>query len=306
MRPAFYQPSGRIPALTVLAFLCCLGGAGLGGFLYALVSVPAPGYLNALLTLAYALWLAFLVHAACGLAKVRNPGFMKGFGLLVGLSGWAFHWVCWIVFASYDTVRSMPGQSFLLAVAELFAGPWTLLEGFGRALEATEWSEHRRHFPLRAVSWVLELSILVSLPSQAGASRAGRPFCETSQRWAELTRLPQRFAVDTVLRARTHLAAHPAQLLTALSPLTSGRSDYATVTLYSGKRDSFISVEASKTWFDRRKGGQERRMIVEYLRVPPRAIDRFMERLSRADAGARQARSKRAAKRSVRKTARAS
>lgn len=54
MRPSFYQPSSRIPALRVLAFLCSLAGAGLGAFFYALASVSAPGYVNAFLTLAYA------------------------------------------------------------------------------------------------------------------------------------------------------------------------------------------------------------------------------------------------------------
>ena len=306
MRPSFYQPSGRIPALAVLAFLCSLVGAGLGAFLYALASVSAPGYVNAFLTLAYALWLAFLVHAACHLAKVRNPGFMKQFGLLVGLSGWALHWMCWIVFASFDNFRSMPGPSFLVAVADLFAGPGVLLQELGAAIEATEWSEDRYDFFPRAMCWLFELSILVSLPSQAGASRAGRPFCEASQRWAGVTRLPQRFAVETLLGARQHLAAHPEQLLTALSPVKSGRSDHATVTLYSGKRDSFISVETSKKWFDRRNGGQEQRMIVEYLRVPPRALDQFMQRLSHPDGGTRHARSKKAAKRSMKNSARAS
>jgi hypothetical protein len=305
MRPAFYQPSGRIPALTVLAFLCALAGAGAGAFLYALASVPAPGYVNVFLTLVYALWLAFLVHAACYLAKVRNPGFMKLFGLLVGLSGWALHWMCWIVFASYENVRSMPGPSFLMAVADLFAGPGALLQELGAAIEATEWSERKHDFFPRAVCWLFELSILLSLPSQAGASRAGRPFCEATQRWAVVTRLEQRFAVEAVLGARRHLAAHPEQLLKALSPLTSERSDDASVTLYAGKRDSFISVETSKNWFDRRNG-QEQGLIVEYLRVPRRALDQFVERLSHPDAGTRQARSKRAAKRSLKKTAKAS
>lgn len=176
MRPVFYQPSGRIPALTVLAFLCSLAGAGLGAFLCALASVPAPGYVNVLLTLAYACWLAVLVQAACHLAKVRNPGFMKQFGLLVGLSGWAFHWICWIVFASYGTGRSMAGQSFVTAVAELFSSPWALLQGFDAAVEASAWFDDEPHFLARAVCWLFELSILVSLPGQAGASRAGRPF----------------------------------------------------------------------------------------------------------------------------------
>lgn len=310
MRPAFYQPSGRIPAQAGPAFLACLAGAGLGALPYALVSVHVPGYVNVFLTLAYAGWLSFLVDAACHLAKVRNPGFMKQFGLLVGLSGWALQWICWIVFASYDNVRSMPGQSFLIAVSELLAGPGALLEGFGVAVEATEWSVRRRDFLVRPVCWLLELSLLLSLPSQAGISRAGRPFCEATRRWAEVTRLPQRFAKEAVLGARTHLAAHPEQLLMALSPLKSERADYATVTLYSGKQDSFISVETTKPWFDRSEG-QEECMIVEYLRVPRRALDQFMERLSRreqdsarsAGAGMACAGSKRAAKRAAKKAA---
>lgn len=153
---------------------------------------------------------------------------------------------------------------------------------------------------------------MVSLPSQAGAARAGRPFCEASQRWAEMTRLPQRFEVETVLGARTHLASRPEQLLMALSPLKSEQGNFATVKVYSGRLDTFISIEAAKRWFDGRNGGLEQRMIVEYLRVPAGALDRFMERLSRRehgsarDAGTKHARSKRAAKRSMKKTAKAS
>ncbi len=54
-------------------------------------------------------------------------------------------------------------------------------------------------------------------------------------------------------------------------------------------------------------------MIVEYLRVPARALDHFMDRLARreqgradnADAGAKRAGSKRAAKRAMKKAAKA-
>lgn len=311
MRPAFYQPSGRIPPQAGLALIVCLAGAGLGALLYALALVPAPGYLNVFLTLAYASWLAFMVRAACHLAKVRHPGFMKQFGLVVGFSGWLLHWICWIVFASHDSARSMPGQSFAGAVAYLLASPAALLEGFGAALEETEWYGRRDDFFVRAVCWLFEFSVLLSLPSQEGASRAGRPFCEASQQWAGIVRLPRRFAVATVLGARQYLAAHPEQLLMALSPLKSGHTDYATVTLYLGKEHNFISVETTKAWFDRRNGGQQRHVIVEYLRVPGRALDNFMERMSQREQGStkdgetgmQRPRSKRAAKRAMKKAA---
>lgn len=71
----------------------------------------------------------------------------------------------------------------------------------------------------------------------------------------------------------------------ALSPLKSEQSNFATVKVYSVRLGTFISIEAAKRWFDGRNGGLERRMIVEYLRVPASALDRFMERLSRREHG---------------------
>ncbi|MCC2956214.1 hypothetical protein LK542_11370 [Massilia sp. IC2-477] len=280
MRSATYQPAGRVPVQTGLAlvFSCCCGA--FGAFLYAFVTLADRWCLSILLTWAFAFWLVLVVRAACLLAKVRNPGLMRQFGLVVGMSAWLVQWIFWIVLACYDGVREMPGQSIAMAITDLFSTPGALSQGFAAAGAVAGWTNHLDDQFLRAVAWLVELGMLLLMPQQAGFAQAGKPFCEASGQWVTPICLPQEFAGVTLLKAREHLVRHPEALLAALSPLNSQRNCHAKVVLYAGRAETFISVEVTEIRSDGGRAWQRHHTIVEHLRVPARAVDHFMGRLS--------------------------
>ena len=285
MRPAFYQPSGRIPVLTVVALLCSLALAAPGAYLYAWASARAPSLLGAVLVWPFAFWLGFVVRTACLLAKVRHPALMKEFGLVVGLAGWVLQWLCWIAFASYDSVRGMPGQSILLPVSDLFADPVALFDGLRVALGMTGWGEDLDQDILRGVGWFFELCLLQAAPSLAGASQASKPFCEASNRWADVRRLPVKFSARHLRGAREYLVANPVGFLSCPSVANSTFPRYATVTLYTGGHETFLSIEITDTWSDGRRKRQRTELLAEYVRVPGKAVQGLLERASRRMTG---------------------
>ncbi len=173
----------------------------------------------------------------------------------------------------------MPGHSLAIPVSDLVSDPDAFRQGFSVALAETEWFEEERL--LRYVSWLIELCLMLVLPSWAGFAHAGRPFCEARNRWATVTHLPHLLAGDTLLKARVHLAAHPAELLAALTPLRGALNSYANVTVYTGKFDTFISVVVHTLKFEVSRVRREEQIIVEYLRVSSRDIATLNERLSR-------------------------
>jgi len=282
MHSPFYQPSGRIPVATGPVLLAAIACAGLAALPYAWMTLEWPWYVNVFATFGFAFGLAGVVHLACQVGRVRNPGLMRQFGLAVGLSGWALQWLFWIVFASYPSVDSMPGQSLRIPIADLFSDPGAFARGLGIALDATDWFEKDRHELLRYVSWFAEFLLLTSMPAAAGYGAAGKPFCEAAGQWATVTALPQQFVAGHLTGARSHFIAHPEQLLPALTVLTSPLPTHARVTLYRGKAETYISVDIVKGWTE--DGGSARRSsVLEYLRVPGRAVDAFLERVNRAE-----------------------
>jgi hypothetical protein len=295
MRSPTYQPSGSVPALTGVAFVCCLACAGLGAFQYAWVMLNGNWLLSLCFIGAFPVWLILIVKYACHMAKVRNPGLMREFGLVVGLAGWTLHWIFWILFASHDSVASMPGQSLSTAVAALLAEPQTLHRAFTNAVAVTEWFEEDPSLWLRCVWWLVECSVMVMAPSRAGFAWAGRPFCEARKQWATVDRLPYLFDGRPLLKGRAHLATHPAQLLATLS-LGRRKDCYAEVTVFTGKYDTFISVMVSALKFDGGHVRREEEVIVEYLRVSAGDLASLKERLDRPA----QPRTKRAEKKTKR------
>ena len=63
--------------------------------------------------------------------------------------------------------------------------------------------------------------------------------------------------------------------------LTAPKSTHARVTLYRGKADTYVSVDIVNGWTE--DGGTARRSsVLEYLRVPGREVDAFLERVNGA------------------------
>lgn len=280
MRPHCYQASGRVPALAGPAFICSLVCAGLGAFLYAWVTLYGGMFPALCLMWAFPAWLVLVVRSACHLGRIRNPGVMRQFGLVVGFVGWTVQWTLWIVFATHDSVRSMPGQSLAIPIADLLAEPAAFHRGLSIAVAATTWRDGDWPMWFRSVSWLAELCLLLIPPAKAGFAQAGQPYCEAWNRWATVTDLPYFLAAETLVKARSYLAGHPAQLLAALIPLRRVQDSYATVTVYTGKHDSFISVVVHSLKFEAGHAMPEELVIAEQLRVSSRDISTLVTRLS--------------------------
>ena len=279
MRPAFYQPSGRIPLLVFPALLACLCLAVAGALAYAWMSARAGWCLSSITLVVFCFWLDLIVKTAGRLAKVRNPVTMKEFGIVVGLFGWASQWLFWIAFAAYQSASNAPGHAVSIPIAGLLAHPSALWEGFQAALAATGWGEDMDVDLLRCLGWLVECSLLLTVACDAGRRQAGMPFCEASDRWASVTRLPYRFAVGPLLQVRAEFIAHPEQVLEKLS-LKRAHDRFASATLYSGKYEDFMSVDLTEWAYGHGRRKKEE-SVVKYLHVPRGAVERMLERLAR-------------------------
>lgn len=276
VHPEYYKPSGRVPAITALVLVGSFVPAMLGALVYAWVGARAHWSLAVFTVWAFAGWLACIVRTACRLAKVRRPSLMKECGVVVALLAWVGQWIFWIVFVSYPDLHSMPGGSMMTPLADLLAYPRALFDGFGIALEASEWGDDPDEALLRSVGWLGEIAILVLVASAAGRKRAGQPFCEVANCWAKRVRLPCRFAAEQVMRSRAKLIANPDQLVAAMAPATVGRYRYAMVTLYSIKRQTFLSIDLVDTLSNGRRRIRRKQNRIQYLRISSRVAEGFL------------------------------
>jgi len=278
-KPFFYQPSGWVPVLLAPALLLALALAIPGAFAYAWVGARTPWFLSILTIWPFAFWLGCLAKWTGLLAQVRNPLAMKECGLVLGVWGWVRHRVFWVVFVSFPDVRSMPGGSILIPVADMFADPLAPFRALDVAFHASEWGDDIDVDILRGVGWLLEFTFIVTATTQAGAVQAERPYCEAGKRWAAVTRLPYRFAADHLAGARPHLMGHPDQLLAALSPAKS-KKRYAMATLFRGDDLAYLCVDVFESWGSGRKQTDRRNKLLRYCAVPAGAADGFLARVS--------------------------
>ncbi len=109
MRSRFYQASGKVPAVTGLVLVCALLFAGIGAFLYAWATLYGGPLLAIGMICAFPFWLVLLAQWSCHLGKIRNPGVMRQFGVVIGLVGWSLQWILWIVFPPMAVSTACPG-----------------------------------------------------------------------------------------------------------------------------------------------------------------------------------------------------
>lgn len=289
MSTPFYRASGRVPATLVPVFLLGLLALLPLAWCYAWLIVRAPLVLNVLIAFAYSFCLGLLASAMAAGAKVRNPGWMSKAGVVLALAGWYVQWAAWIALTApthASRFADAPASGLFLAFA---ADPRALLGfvfelGGSGALHLGNW---RVPGFILALLWLGELAMHLMLAPLLGRMRAGQPFCEASDSWAEKLEVPRRFALvgDEDVDA---LAAEPARLATLLVPLARPDApDYAQLVLYRCKRSSpFLTIVNVRTHpGDGGRPEQKKSPVLEYLALPGADVDALLARWSQPVAG---------------------
>jgi len=213
---AYYRPSLRFPVTGVrtvaVAALLALPLA----WCYALATAAFPAPVNPLVTAIVSFCLAMLARRAAAKGKVRHPAAMGSAAAAVGLLAWYAQWVAWIVLDEHFPAGVSTGASSLGAAIQLFFRPDLVVSA---ALDILEQSATVFGKLATIVLWTAELLAFVLFPKSSAAERAGLPFCEDTQEWATLVRVPSRFAfIDDPDAVKRRLEADPAALPEILGP----------------------------------------------------------------------------------------
>ncbi|MGF6271890.1 hypothetical protein ABIB38_000232 [Massilia sp. UYP11] len=281
MSSPYYVPSGRLPAPAFVWTAACAAFVVIPAWLYAWLTTHSP--------LVLLDWVAMCVFAGvmgvaarqvARRAKARNPLWMGGLGLAIGVAGWYAHWAAWLAIADAGSFSSLLGAPqdmwrFGMMLAEHDVRHVAGMRIEGSALVA---------------GWIAECILLTTLPRSLARSAAEEPFCELTNSWATPVALPRKFAwieePDVVVH---RLETAPTELLSILGAgVATDAVRYGAVTLYRTAGDPFVSIDNVKVERDAKKENKEQkkttRSVIAYLRLPGMDADRIIEACSAASA----------------------
>lgn len=289
MTSLYYQPSGRMPFKTLPLTVLFAAPAIPLGWLYAWLTFHIPFvYLNFLITLGYAGVLAMLANVALQKAKARSPRLAGLLGLALGLFGWYCQWAAWggIVAARYTLLDSNGAAPGMLTLALDPPMIWQLAHAiYENGIVSIKSATLEGGW--LATFWLIELLIMIALPTIMGHSAATEPFCETSGSWAEKLPLATQIGwiADTPAMVQT-LEAAPQRLLDVLPELSSEAPGYSLLTLYrcGGSGDAYVSISNVEVTFKDGKEKTSRHSVIEYLRIPGATADAAVQSLGLAAA----------------------
>lgn len=286
MSYSLYQPSGVVPARAYpLAALCLALTLPLAG-LYAWLIHRLPAALNVFAACAFSFAMAGSVKRLCVTAKVRNPAWIGGAGILLGLCGWYVQWAAWTALHPDGGHGILGMWSSALASA---ARPSAII---GNAVDlAVSRSSAVAGLPLgylAALMWLGELWMLLFLPQYMGKKQAEQVFDEQADRWADYVEPPGRFGpVDQPALIRAIMS--PSERLSDLLAPVADRSasSCSKLRIYRCRgTDPLVSVMRVEA---RGPGKQERTVECArglYLRVPAAELDELLAGKPAAAAGA--------------------
>jgi hypothetical protein len=188
----YFRPSLRLPASAVIwTMLCAFVSfpiACLYGWFNASLGANSHFILRFFAVCAYVGCLCALAWLAATVAKVRHPKGMGWLAIVIGSSGWYAQWSAYVGFSlGHDTASALPLNILLLA------HPLGVLEAASTTAQNMI-AEHSVLGTMRLISWLAEFMLMVLTPIAVGMGRAGDPYCERSNTWANLVPLPHLFA----------------------------------------------------------------------------------------------------------------
>jgi hypothetical protein len=282
MTSPYYCPSGRLPPtaipFTILGSIAALPGA----WIYAWLTVHIPFvYFNFFFTTCFAICLGCIAKYAATHGKVRNPRWMGKLGVAIGLVGWYCQWAAWIAMLIHKSGH-LSGDSLVPSFIALAASPRFMVHFAVDVASTGVWKIGGWSVAGGALIavWLAELALLLYLPHLMGRTRAGEPFCETSNTWAEATELPRKFAfIDEPYVVAQFLETHPKQLFSVLGAWSEGGPlGYSKVTVHHcrGGGDPYISITNTAVVLKDGKIEETHKSVSDFLRLPGMDPDEVM------------------------------
>lgn len=181
MNNLYYKPSGKVNGISILYLLLaiCIAVPIIDLiYTYAIIYIPLI-YLNFLCVAGVAFGLGFIANFVVGLGKVRNQMVAVIFGLLIGIAALYVSWVIWVADhfgESYMTIGLDFERLFNSISFANERGTW----GIGRSGGLVNGA-------MLTVVWIIELLAMIGFPVFFAYSKAGEPFIENDDSWAEVT-----------------------------------------------------------------------------------------------------------------------
>jgi hypothetical protein len=280
----YYRPSGRA-SLTALP-IAILGCAALlpAAFAYAWLTLRAPFVLNFFIAFGYSYLIGVVVKYVATLGKVRNARWMGRVGCGMALAAWYCQWAAWIAM-SIASAKHPVATSIIDTFISTAMHPSTMLS-FAIDISKTgtisigSWQVTGG---LLAAVWLMELGMHLLVAPQMGRMRAGDPFCEVSNTWAEVIVVPGRFAfVDAPAAVAQSLETDPRQILSVLMPCTEDAANYSEVVIYgAGGTESYVSItNVVVTASPKGESKKTAQAVLECLRVPDMDANELLRHLT--------------------------
>ncbi len=278
MGSAYYQPSGRIPLRALPLLVLHALGTLPAAWLYASFTEAFPPLLDIVIVVCGAIVLVFHANLAAWHSKVRNPAWMGAMGLVIGVACWYFQWTAWIALTS-----AKPSHPASAAFLDLVTHPAALFRALVDIDRTGTWGAggYRLSGWTLATLWLGELFLFLYVPAMMAHHRAGEPFNETVDAWAEEITLSRKFAcIEDAQAAAASLERNPDLLLSLLHPWYPGHA-HATVTIHRCRHeDSYVSIINFVPVNDGGKPRYATTLVVDYLRLPGTDPDELLRALT--------------------------
>ncbi|MEW6024579.1 MAG: hypothetical protein AB1807_20840 [Pseudomonadota bacterium] len=291
MTSSYYRPSGAVPASGI----CIVVGFAVAAIplarLYGWATFRAPFVPDVLIVLVMCMCVGLLVRGAAGVARIRNPHWMRLAGAGCGFFVWYVQWAAWLAYAG-------------VAESPLYLGlrPWTMIAAILETLAELPWLGAA----CLVVCWLVEMLLLMLPAAMAGSLRAAEPFCEKTGQWASKVDVDVQFeTIENVEAVRRRLERNPGELASVLMPCAGDALAFAELTLYRcDGGDSFVTItnyvaaEARSTAHEQTAAllampAREVEVVlqiddpvVELLRLPTADVDPFIRQVSAAGSAA--------------------
>ncbi|WP_298424699.1 hypothetical protein [uncultured Kordia sp.] len=281
MNNLYYKPSGKVNPISILYLLLaiCIAVPILAFiYTYAILYIPLI-YLNFLCVAGIAFGLGFVANFVIGLGKVRNVMIAAIFGLLVGIVGLYVSWIIWLAYhfeAEYMTfVTDVEGLKNAIGFANE-QGTW----GIGRSGGMVDGV-------MLSIVWAIEAIVMIGFPVFFAFSKAGEPFIENDDNWAEVTAIgPFELALNyTILKQQ--LEARKYEELLALQPAeNAGQGSHTILSLYHGEnrnqsKEFYLTITNMMEKLD--KDGKldfDEKVIINFINISKEAGQQLLTKIA--------------------------
>jgi hypothetical protein len=271
MRARHYLPSNKVPTAAYCWTIVSTLAIAPIAYLYAWLSLFAQfGPLLLLYSIAFGAFCARAAFLTSKFGKARTPRRMFKIGACVGLVAWYLQWVAWMSLANTQSSvadllshsRSMidfATDPHLMYTIAMRVKDGNLLNDKGGSLS-----------PGVGFFWIAEFVYITLMSGINASAKAGEPFCEASDAWPEVTKIPRRFAVITdEAEFVKHLHAAPRDALEMLTSTAATEEGFSTIelTLCRPSGQAYLTVTNTVTPTDGTRKSEKEHNVQSFLTI---------------------------------------